>query len=237
MSSAEPQSAPRTIVVSGTGGNTLAFTWPAGVFLSPESVFADIDATGAGGPVTATLTIQDQSGVVIAKKRIGETITAGAPGSATWALRLSDDQASSAAAAEPPYMVSLGFTGAGAFNSSLAEDTRPLGGATALYGSSKVSLAVAWTVVAGNSLALSALNRTGAPLIFQCVQLNLTRIDAAGASFYNGNAVIIPNNTNANIPVNTLRFGAAQLNLANPLIPTVVAGGRYVANARISVRP
>lgn len=93
----------RTIVVSGTGGPSLSFEWPAGVELTPEAIFADIDATGAGADVTATLTIQEQSGVVIAKKAQGSKITAGAPGSATWGLRLPDDTAAVTPASAATY--------------------------------------------------------------------------------------------------------------------------------------
>lgn len=82
---------PRTIVVPGDGSQALAFALPPGVTIDVESVIAEVDATGAGGPVTATLVVAEQSGVVIARKRQSETIAAGAPGSATWALRLADD--------------------------------------------------------------------------------------------------------------------------------------------------
>lgn len=98
MSSVAPQGTPRTIAVPGNGTQTISFVWPSGVSLDPQAVFAVVDATGAGGPVTATLTIAEQSGVVIAAKRQGETIDAGAPGSATWALRLADEIAAGGSA-------------------------------------------------------------------------------------------------------------------------------------------
>jgi hypothetical protein len=56
-----------------------------------ETVYASVDATAAGGAVTAEITIADQSGVVIARKVQGSTIAAGGTGSATWALRLDDE--------------------------------------------------------------------------------------------------------------------------------------------------
>lgn len=86
--------APRTIVVPGNGTNSLSFVIEPGVTLDVESVLAGVDATGAGGPVTATLSVSEQAGVVIANKRQGETVDAGVTGSATWALRLADDAAS-----------------------------------------------------------------------------------------------------------------------------------------------
>lgn len=86
---------PRTIVVAfETPGPTQSFPLPQGVVFDVEAVFVQVDSTGAGGPVTAELTIAEQSGQVIAKKRQAETIDAGISGSATWALRLADDGAS-----------------------------------------------------------------------------------------------------------------------------------------------
>lgn len=85
--------APVTARTPGTGATSLSYTLTSNTF-DVESVYASIDATAAAGPVTAELTIQDQSGVVIARKVQTQTIAAGAPGSATWALRLDDDTAS-----------------------------------------------------------------------------------------------------------------------------------------------
>ena len=79
-----------TAKVPGAGTNTLSFTVPlAG--LDVESVVALVDASGAAGPITAELTITDQSGVVIANKPQVSTILNSGTGSATWALRLDDN--------------------------------------------------------------------------------------------------------------------------------------------------
>lgn len=88
----------RTIVVnpSGPPSNALSFSLPPGVTISLESVLAAIDATGAGD-TTATLEIADSSGAVIARKAQGQVVTGGVVGSATWALRLGDEQAAQAA--------------------------------------------------------------------------------------------------------------------------------------------
>lgn len=89
---------PRTIVVAfETPGPTQSFPLPQGVVFDVEAVFIQVDTSGAGGPVTAELTIAEQSGQVIAKKRQAETIDAGGSGSATWALRLADDGAGAGA--------------------------------------------------------------------------------------------------------------------------------------------
>src|SRR5437899_3027217 len=89
---------PQTAQVPGNGTGTLTYTIP-GDGLDVESVYAIVDATGAGGVVTAELTITDQSGVVIARKPQVSTVTAGVTGSATWGLRLDDPSAGGAASA------------------------------------------------------------------------------------------------------------------------------------------
>jgi hypothetical protein len=86
----------------GNGTGTLSYTLASDSF-DVESVYASVDATAATGPVTAELTVRDQSGVVIARKKQGVTIPAGAAGSATWALRLDDETtaATPAGSSEP----------------------------------------------------------------------------------------------------------------------------------------
>ncbi len=92
MSTVESPAGPRTINAPVNGTGTVSFTLPPGITLDLQAVFATIDATAAGA-TTAELTISEQSGVVIAKKRQGETVDAGVTGSATWALRLGDESA------------------------------------------------------------------------------------------------------------------------------------------------
>jgi hypothetical protein len=81
---------PVTARVPGTNTTTISYTIP-GAGLDVETVRVGIDASLAGSAVTATVTITDQSGVVIATKPQNATIPSGATGSATWALRLDDD--------------------------------------------------------------------------------------------------------------------------------------------------
>lgn len=78
-------------LVNGRGTNSLTFTMPGAISLDVESVVATVDNT-AGGDATATLTIRDPSGQVIATKRQGEVIPAGDSGTATFALRLDDSE-------------------------------------------------------------------------------------------------------------------------------------------------
>jgi len=83
---------PVTAKGQADGTTTASFVIPQ-TGLDVESVYVTIDASGAAGAVTAELTVQDQSGAVIAKKPQLETVDAGLTGSATWALRLTDDAA------------------------------------------------------------------------------------------------------------------------------------------------
>lgn len=77
-------------VVKGQGTNTLTFTLPGTPQYAIESVIATVD-NGAGADTGAVLTMKDTDGTVIAKKRQGQEIDAGATTTATWALRLTDE--------------------------------------------------------------------------------------------------------------------------------------------------
>lgn len=84
---------PRTIVVPiSNTSDTVAYTLAPGLAQYVQSVYVEVDNT-AGSDARATLTVSEQAGVVIAKKRQGEAIPAGDTGSATWALRLTDEDA------------------------------------------------------------------------------------------------------------------------------------------------
>lgn len=83
---------PRTINQPGNGTATQQFELAPGLLQYVQSVYVEIDNT-AGADARPTLTLSEQSGVVIAKKRQGEAIPAAGTGSATWALRLDDEHA------------------------------------------------------------------------------------------------------------------------------------------------
>ncbi len=88
-------SEPRTINLPGSGTDTQQHELAPGLLQYVESVYVEID-NSAGGDARPTLTLAEQSGVVIAKKRQGEAIGGGNSGSATWALRLTDEQPAAA---------------------------------------------------------------------------------------------------------------------------------------------
>lgn len=80
---------PRTINQPGNGTDTQQFELAPGLLQYVQSVYVEID-NSAGSDARPTLTLSEQSGVVIAKKRQSESIPAGGTGSGTWALRLDD---------------------------------------------------------------------------------------------------------------------------------------------------
>jgi hypothetical protein len=83
---------PRTINQPGNGTATQQFELAPGLLQYVQAVYVDVDNSG-GTATSPTLTVSEQSGVVIAKKQQGKTIDAGVTGSATWALRLDDEVA------------------------------------------------------------------------------------------------------------------------------------------------
>ncbi len=84
-------SEPRTINLPGSGADTQSYELAPGLLQYVQAVYVTVD-NSAGGDARPTLTLSEQSGVVIAKKRQGEAIAAGDTGSATWALRLTDER-------------------------------------------------------------------------------------------------------------------------------------------------
>jgi hypothetical protein len=86
-------------LVQGRGTNSATFPMPNNVPLAVSSVLATIN-NAAGGDTTAELVVRDSSGEVIATKRQSEVIPAGGTGTATFALRLTDEGAAGAAGIE-----------------------------------------------------------------------------------------------------------------------------------------
>lgn len=81
---------PRTVVLPVDGTNNVeSFTLPPAIDFKVQSVYVEFD--GSTGSVTPELSISEQSGQVIARKRQSEATDAVNPASATWALRLADD--------------------------------------------------------------------------------------------------------------------------------------------------
>lgn len=81
---------PRTINIPGSGTDTQQYTLAPGLLQYVQAVYVEIDNTN-GSDTRPVLTISEQSGVVIAKKRQGESVPGFDTGSATWALRLVDE--------------------------------------------------------------------------------------------------------------------------------------------------
>lgn len=107
---------PRTIPIAGNGQSSVSFELPQSREFKVQTIYVEVDTTG--GSATPTLTLADQSGVVIAKKAQSQQLSGGGPETATWALRLADEQASQqaqlaeyaagSAATNPPFLLLLG---------------------------------------------------------------------------------------------------------------------------------
>lgn len=74
-------------LVTGDGSNSLTFKLPGYPRYAVQSVAATVD-NGAGGATTATLSMKDTNGEVIAKTPQDDVIPAGDTGTATFALGL-----------------------------------------------------------------------------------------------------------------------------------------------------
>jgi len=81
----------QTRVIGGEGGSTMSYRLPAGLFQYVESVYVELDTSGASD-ARPELAIATDNGVVMARKRQGEDVLGGDTGSATWALRLDDER-------------------------------------------------------------------------------------------------------------------------------------------------
>src|SRR4051794_33579593 len=86
---------PRTINLPGSLADTQQYELAPGLAQYVQSVRVVVDNT-AGAEATPTISISEQSGVVIADVPQNGVLPAGeADGAATWALRLTDDAARS----------------------------------------------------------------------------------------------------------------------------------------------
>jgi hypothetical protein len=81
---------PQTIIRDGSGTRTATYQLPPGLFQYIESILVELD-NGAAVAVRPTLKVETVNGRVMATKRQGESVPAGDTGTATWALRLTDE--------------------------------------------------------------------------------------------------------------------------------------------------
>lgn len=140
----------RTIRVGITGTSaTESYTLAPGLAQYVEAVYIEVDNT-SGQDTSPLLTISEQAGVVIAKKRQGDVIDAAATGSATWALRLSDESASGAVAHPVGFYTAAPNGGnpvpSGTHTASMALTFAGAGGGVDLLDTSVLGSPVQWAV-------------------------------------------------------------------------------------------
>jgi hypothetical protein len=214
-------SEPRTIVLAGNGSNVASYKLAPGVLQYVQSVLVEVDATGAGS-VRPTLRVQEQSGVVIATKRQGQAIPAGDTGTATWALRLTDETIIA-----PGWQLNFVNQGPPAPTGEVVFAT----GVSPQYGaigpSSVVTLCPTWTVTANDRFVCFVQNDDTSPIFAQLYRLYIQRLDVAAFAAYSGNAISVPGSSTGFLDVTTLEAGAPLLNIANPTLPKMVATGIY----------
>lgn len=174
----------RTIRIPVNTNAAATYEIPGGVDMDVQAVYVTIDATAAAD-TTAEITVAEQSGVVIAKKRQSTAVAAGTTGSATWALRLDDGGGTGSltgflhwGANTDTTNLGLTLTGNGSFSSttngnSYSIDTRggaPVGGTYSVTTSNNLTLDATlanfsvhnnWQTVSSNGSTSLDLNATG----------------------------------------------------------------------------
>lgn len=237
MSSVASPNGPRTIIVPTNGTGSVSFTLPPGITLDLQSAFAVIDATGAGA-TTAELTISDQSGVVIAKKRQSETVDAGVTGSATWALRLDDKAAATPASAliVPSWEVSLILENGQA--QVMGVSATVADGANVFpFGFGKVALVTTWKLGVGATVEANVINTDTVAHKYAMGPVNVQETATGQQETLRGNTITVPPSNIGSFSFGPRTFGAVLLNLANPLIPTIVNAGNYAITAQFQRTP
>jgi len=221
-------SEPRTIVLAGDGTSVASYRLAPGVLQYVQSVLAEVDASGAG-PVRPTLRVSEQSGVVIATKRQGQPIPSGDTGTATWALRLTDEEPRPGPTAD----CVLSYAGA-------APDT-PLvfgtvtGDPNASIDRPYTPLSLTWKFTAGKPISALVSNLEGYDIVGQISRAVICDLATGAFQIIVGNNVPVPANGSAVLDWTFQTSGAALLNLANPVQPTVFVTGIYAITVSVTV--
>src|ERR1041385_7987643 len=160
-------------LVSGEAGNSLTFTLPSSPRYAVQSVVATVDNT-AGATTTATLTMADSNGAVIADRPQAASVAAADTGRVTWALGLTDTgQVSSASAWVLLDTVTLTASGTIAFDSitqatyqhlRLVGQVRGVNGnqlGLQFNGSGGTAYNSTWVTAEGDAFGQSVLNGAG----------------------------------------------------------------------------
>ena len=205
---------PATFTVAGNGQSSVSFTVPLGVAFKPESIIAQIDASGAG-ITTPELSIATQGGVVMATKRQSETIPAGGTGSATWALRLSDE------AAAAPAGIQYGVDNVGNWLSIEATGTEPGGYSIALLADDTMSI-----------FAANLLDILAGPVLIHSDDIELLERHLGGSFIVNSGHSLQTYDTTYEVDaVSTVKITGSSMNLQTSggvTVNKVGAGGNVL---------
>ncbi len=223
-------SEPRTINLPGSGTDTQQYELAPGLLQYVESVYVEIDNSG-GGDARPTLTLAEQSGVVIAKKRQGEAIGGGNSGSATWALRLTDE-------------LNLTMSPNVRFELIFSHSSAPMSRAAATFmgwngprpqGEKDVTLTLAAIAQINDTLQLAYSVQSTGTVFITLLYADVTNFTTGQAEQLSSNTVFVPSGTLDFVSWDNHDGGAALLDRTFPQTPKFAVAGNYVVNVTLSV--
>lgn len=221
---------PRTIQVGISGTNSVeSYTLAPGLAQYVEAVYAEVDASG-GGDVQPILTLSDQSGVVIAKKRQSETIPSGDTGSATWALRLTDKQTRPRPIAQFGLNVLSGLNVTGtafAFYFGLLPGQNIAGGTITM--TLGVIAAINDTVFVGVDVL------TGIAAGMSILSARVVNITTGQQENLSGNTIVVAGNGSARLPWSNHNSGPVLLDRTSTTVPKFTVAGTYILTVSVTV--
>ena len=220
---------PRTIVLPGNGTQAASYVLPPGLLQYVQSVLAEVDATAAGS-VRPTLSIAEQSGVVIATKRQSEAIPGGGTGSATWALRLTDDPSPRAA---PLFNTQIRYVGAGA--DDVYQYETGLGSGRFGAGVVGVELTMVWTMTNGKPIWVTVFNADDRPLSARIDRAIVQKIGATTRESLQGLAISIAPGATGTLPWTNHLGGSVILDRATLDSPTPFVTDTYAISVTVEV--
>jgi hypothetical protein len=221
MATAPAGTGPRTIVVAGNGTQAASYTLPPGIFQYVQSVLVQVDATAAPA-VRPTLSIAEQSGVVIATKRQGEAIPAGDTGSATWALRLTDDPGITRY-----WNAQFDGNGSGGFDHLRLVQLGPIPPGDIWPPTAQLTITGTWTFPAAAHIQVG-VQHNGVGSYQAALQIiNVQRLDVLQREVLRGFSIAAPQSPVTPLPINTHLFGANLIDFTVPTNCNIITAGTY----------
>jgi hypothetical protein len=225
----------RTVRIPGNGTGTISYELPPGITFDLQTVLAEIDATGAGD-TRATVTLLEQAGTAIASVPQSRVIPGGDTGRATWALRLADDGGSGTAVVAPSWRAALILeNGTAQVMGVVASVTDNVN--TLAFGLGRTPLVAVWKLGVGATVEANVVNLDTVAHKYSMGPVNVQETATGAQETLRGNTITVAGSNVGSFSFGPRTFGAVLLNLANPLIPTIVNAGTYAITAQIGRTP